>query len=274
VIEVLDLATGTRRAVARTPDGTSAYYDPRWSPDGRFITATFETYTDADQGTPTSSSIVVIDALGTPTGVDHTVITPSDVLAAQPAWGPDDTIVFLTTSALGAWPEDASLMLIDADGTGLRRLVDISPGVGVPVDPSWTSDGRIMFTVANASESHAATVALDGTGLELATWSLPVPTGSVQRTYARPRPAPAPAPVRCRRLRAEARASRAAEGVLGSRTTAGIALLAALVGEATPCPGCLLDAIGPDCTPRHRRRCALDPPSSDHQVIVTTGESP
>jgi Tol biopolymer transport system component len=189
VIEVLDLATGTRRVVARTPDGTSAYYDPRWSPDGTSMTATFETYTDAHQGTPTSSSVVVIDALGEGTTGGHTVITPPHLVAAQPAWGPNGTIVFLTTSALGAWPEAASVMLIGADGTGPRPLVD-DPSMGVPVDPSWTSDGRIMFTLADRSGSHIATVAPDGTGLEIATWSLQLPPGSVQRTYARPRPIP------------------------------------------------------------------------------------
>ena len=191
VIEVLDLATGIHRRVAQTPDGMSAYYDPRWSPDGRSITATLETYTDAHQGTATGSSVVVMDALG-PTATPA-VITPPDLLAAQPAWGPDGTIVFVTTSAPGAWPDDASLMRISADGSGLRGLVDLAPQTGVVSDPSWTLDGRIMFTVANGSGSHIATVAPDGTSLEHAAWPLSVPTGSIQRTYARPRPVPAPA---------------------------------------------------------------------------------
>lgn len=187
-IEVLDLVTGERRAVATTDDGTTAYYDLRWSPDGRSIVATMETYPNEAQGAVIGSSIVVLDVAesGTTTPV---VITPADLPATQPDWGPDDTIVFVTASRVGRWDADASLMLVQADGTRLRALRIDRPGNAH--EPIW-ADGRIVFTAADSSGPHVASIAPDGTDLIVSDWSLRNTTGEVRRTYARLRPAPDP----------------------------------------------------------------------------------
>ncbi len=187
-IEVLDLASGRRRPISMTHDGMSAYYDLRWSPDGRSIVATMETYPDEAQESVIGSSIVVMDVAesGTTTPV---VITPADLPATQPDWGPDDTIAFVTASRVGTWADDASLMLVQADGTGLRPLETGRPGTAH--EPIW-ADERIAFTAADTSGPHVATVAPDGTDLVVSDWSLRNTTGEVRRTYARPRPAPDP----------------------------------------------------------------------------------
>lgn len=185
-IEVLDLDTGERRAVTATGDGASAYYDPRWSPDGTSIVATMETYTDEAQGTITGSSIVVVDASGTGTAVP-VAITPAELPATQPDRGPDGTIAFVTASRIGTWADDASLMLVQADGTGLRSLEIDHPGIAH--EPIWVDD-RIVFTAAEPWGSHVASIAPDGTDLTVAAWSLRNASGEVRRTYTRPRPTP------------------------------------------------------------------------------------
>jgi Tol biopolymer transport system component len=185
-VEVLDLDTGERRPVATTADGTSAYYDLRWSPDGSSLVATMETYADEAQDTILGSSIVILDVPGSGT-TSPVVITPVGLPATQPDWGPDDTIVFVTSSRLGGWAGDASLMLVQADGTGLRALE--TSGSGTSHEPTW-ADGRIMFTTADAAGPHVASIEPDGSGLSVSDWSFRNTTGEVRRTWARPRPTP------------------------------------------------------------------------------------
>lgn len=185
-IEVLDLATGERRPVTTTADGTTAYYDLRWSPDGSSLVGTMETYSDEAQDTILGSSIVVLDVPGSGTAVP-VVITPVGLPATQPDWGPDDTIAFVTASRVGSWPDDASLMLVQADGTGLRPLDTNRPGTSH--EPIW-ADGRIVFTAADASGPHVASIEPDGSGLSVSDWSFRNTTGEARRTWARPRPTP------------------------------------------------------------------------------------
>jgi Tol biopolymer transport system component len=186
-IEVLELATGERVPVATTPDGLTAYYDLRWSPDGTSIVASRETYTEDGQGTIVGSSIVVLDVSGSE-APDPVEITPADLPATQPAWGPGDTVAFVTANRAGQWHLGASLMLVQTDGTSLRALA--SDGWRSAHEPTWTPDGRIMFTAADPSEPHVAFVEADGSGLMVSDWSLRNSTGEVRRTYARPRPIP------------------------------------------------------------------------------------
>jgi Tol biopolymer transport system component len=191
-IDLLDMASGQRRVVAETADGTSAFYDPRWSPDGRSIVATLERYTDAQQGTVIGSTIVVVETVGSDLAIP-TAITPPDLPAAQPAWGPDGTIAFITARVVGGWPDSASLMLVRPDGTDLRPLFRPVPGKGIAMEPAWTHDGLIAFVTAAAGGERLSTVDAQGGGFERAPCTFQTPAGVIQRTYARLRPIPAPA---------------------------------------------------------------------------------
>jgi dipeptidyl aminopeptidase/acylaminoacyl peptidase len=188
-VESLDMETGDRSVLAATPDGTTAFYTPRWSPDGSSIVAVVESYTDESQDVVTASSLVVLDASGTQTAAP-VAITPDVLPAAQPDWGPQEDIVFVTAGSPTGWADDASLMLVQADGSALRPLVDPGPGRGIAGEPTWVSEVRIMFVAADATGERIAHVSADGSGLEREAWMLHTPRGSIQRTFASLRPSP------------------------------------------------------------------------------------
>jgi len=83
-------------------------------------------------------------------GSQLTVLTSTDTGACQPAWAPDGIqLVFISPCRArgdfyeSAYP-DASLYLMNADGTGLSKL---TPGPEANFDPAWSADGtRIVYT--------------------------------------------------------------------------------------------------------------------------------
>ncbi len=186
-IELLDVATRERRVRAATADGTTAYYTPRWSPGGISIVAVLESYTAASEEVVTGSSLVILDAGAAETATPMS-ITPAELPAAQPDWGPADTIVFITAGSPTGWGDDASLMLVRADGSGLRPLVAPGPGRGIAGEPTWVSEDRVMFVAADPTGERIAWVSSDGSGLEREAWLLRTPRGSLQRTHASLRP--------------------------------------------------------------------------------------
>jgi serine/threonine protein kinase/Tol biopolymer transport system component len=83
-------------------------------------------------------------------GSGLTVLTNMEKGACQPAWSPDgQQLVFISPCrARGEFSDagypDASLYLMNADGTG---LIDLTTGPESNFDPTWSPDGqRIIFT--------------------------------------------------------------------------------------------------------------------------------
>ena len=70
-IEIVDVATGARRTVIESADGSLSYHSPRFSPDGSEIVFTIETWTD-----DTAAQQVVSTELGV-VRADGTSTTPS-----------------------------------------------------------------------------------------------------------------------------------------------------------------------------------------------------
>jgi Tol biopolymer transport system component len=123
------------------PDPISGDVD--WSPDGRHILI-------GDSG-----RLYV-------TNTDWTgrklLLDPAPARAEEPRWSPDgNQIVF----ALGRNPGSADVYVMDADGTGTKRLTRLGPGKGWPSSPSWSPDGsRIAFLLPGSLDVMNA----DGSG--------------------------------------------------------------------------------------------------------------
>lgn len=149
-IEVIDLATGARQVVIESADGSTAYYTPRWSPDGTHLVFGFETYTDATQSTLVSASIAVVAADGT--SPRPRIVTPPGLEAWEPDWNPStDQIVFRTRfdpSDPQTRTTPTDIYVIHSDGTAMTNLTNLRLGAERAIQPTWTADGRrIVFTL-------------------------------------------------------------------------------------------------------------------------------
>ena len=140
-IELLDVATGKRTIVAESADGATAYYVPRWSPDGRSIVLVVETYPDESEAVTSSSRLAVLEVGSRP--AEPVRITPDTYAAAEPDWGMAGRIAFTRYDAPDAIVSTGSIATIAPDGTDLR---DVTPrGGGDGIEPTWLSPTRLMY---------------------------------------------------------------------------------------------------------------------------------
>ncbi|WP_158437751.1 TolB family protein [Naasia lichenicola] len=158
-IEVVDLDSRDRRTLVETADGLSAYYTPRWSPDGTRVIAQHETYSEAEDLEIVSSEIVVMPSDGS---APPTPLTDASLFAGHADWSPDGSTIVFDSFDLSAFfpaaPGDSNLYLMNPDGSNLRQLTDLTlDGLERIGEPAWTPDGsRIVATRAPLSPSGKA----------------------------------------------------------------------------------------------------------------------
>ncbi len=131
-IYVVATAPGSQE-VAITNDG-GQNIDPAWSPDGRLIA-----YHSMKRG-----GIWVIPSTG---GASQQLTDTG----TSPAWSPDGRIIAYA-SGEGASPGQSTINLVNADGTGLRKLTARGSPLGGHFNPTWSRNGRfVAFTVSNGA---------------------------------------------------------------------------------------------------------------------------
>ena len=148
-IEIVDVATGMRRVVLESTDGTTAYYRPRWSPDGSRIVFGLETYTDATASSLASARIAIIPVDGSP--VEPTIISPVGVDSWEPDWHPTDDRILFRTRFDPSDPIDRTVptdvWVVRSDGSEATNLSNLGLSEVRAIEPTWTPDGtRIVFT--------------------------------------------------------------------------------------------------------------------------------
>ncbi len=108
------------------------------------------------------------------------MITDGTRLAGFPSWHPtDDRIVFRTNLRTDAGLVDpalaSNLYTMRSDGSELTALTDNAVGGPIMRAPTWTPDGRILFSViaeATAGDEVMRLIGADGTGETSATGSV------------------------------------------------------------------------------------------------------
>jgi dipeptidyl aminopeptidase/acylaminoacyl peptidase len=126
---VMNAAGTARRRVTstRVPER-----DPSWSPNGTRIVYAART----DPGGRFRLFVAKADGSGRAQLTTQTAGTAD----RAPAWSPDGSRIAFVSDRDGGFPE---LYVVDADGTGVRRLTNNSLIDG---NPSWSSDGaRLVF---------------------------------------------------------------------------------------------------------------------------------
>ncbi len=131
-------------------DGNGWNWAPAWSPDGNRIAFA--------RGDP--SNIYAVNADGSHLA-RLTQLTAGDESASDPSWSPDGSqIVF---SPGGEVEKD--LYVVNADGTGERRLLDLP---GYQMEPAWSPDGStIGFTSGGPQDAPVGIYAIDANGTNL-----------------------------------------------------------------------------------------------------------
>lgn len=131
-------------------------YTPAWSPDGSTIALVG--YAQGASGPPSPVRLYLMNA----DGIGLRPLGPDNV--AQPGWSPDGTKIAFVG-------QTGSIFVINADGTGLRRVVNLGGltlGRGnLTNSPTWSPDGtKIAFASGRkATSTHIYLVNLDGSGL-------------------------------------------------------------------------------------------------------------
>jgi len=142
--------------LVRLTDSPVMQYEPTWSPDGSRIA--FLGYELASGGLPPSPvRLYVMNADAT----EIRKLGPEDV--EGPAWSPDGSeIAYVDT-------ESGSIMAVEPDGSGRRRILDVSQlvgGVHLVYGVAWSPDGtRLAFMAGpDSTDTHIYIVNRDGSG--------------------------------------------------------------------------------------------------------------
>ena len=157
VIATMDLATG--QVIELTSTSPSGGYRPGWSADGtRIVFSRFGTKDDGGPLPRIKNAIFVVGA----DGQNLRQISPATLDAFGAAWSPDGERILFLSPTTGQPMGEGDIYTIRPDGSDIRALTKD----GRAVSPSWTADGRILFTRSSASGGGTPgwwTVDADGT---------------------------------------------------------------------------------------------------------------
>lgn len=141
---------------------------PRWSPDG----SAFVINVDHILGEEFIGSTVAI-IRQTDTGWSEAEAITDVGQWARPDWHPTDDLIVFCSYDIGGFEstdEPSNLFTVRSDGTQLTQVTDFGPGEERASQPTWTLDGRIIFTHVTGADDEQRNIAFihaDGSGLEI-----------------------------------------------------------------------------------------------------------
>lgn len=163
-LETVDLATGRKRVIA-APARNDFFAQPRYSPEGdRLVAELVHRDGGRDVSRVTGSSLVVVElatqAVGPP-------LTDPALFAEHSDWGPRGLVTF--DQRLAPSSEVTDVFTIRPDGSGLTRITRFADKGGSGLEPSFTPDGRLLFTARPTPTAEYVLMTIDVTSRRLAT---------------------------------------------------------------------------------------------------------
>ncbi|MFL5680344.1 MAG: kelch repeat-containing protein [Chloroflexota bacterium] len=159
VIATMDLATG--QVTELTSTSPAGGFRPGWSADGsRIVFSAFGSKDDGGPLAPIPDAVFVVDA----DGGNLRQVSPPTLDAFDADWSPDgERILFLSPTARRPFAT-GDVYTIRPDGSDLRQ---VTTG-GNAAAPSWTIDGRILFTRTAGGGADAGWWTADADGANAA----------------------------------------------------------------------------------------------------------
>ena len=166
---VIDVASGTMTEVYGTDQATLGR--PTWSPDSQSIALEISHYAGSVEVSALKDTVIAVIDLTASVHTPRTLTDPA-LQGGYPAWHPTlDLIVFRTnrvdnsTGALIDPRAPSDLYTIHPDGSKLTKVTANVVGGQIVRAPSWTPDGRILYTVHDPITAAEAlrVVDVDGT---------------------------------------------------------------------------------------------------------------
>jgi Tol biopolymer transport system component len=169
VLVVVDVATGglTLAGELTLAEGRLHSF-PRWSPDGQAMVLNVDYFTaEAYDG-----STVAIIRRGADSWSAPEEITEVGQFG-RVDWHPTDDLIVFCDYDIGGFQstdEPTNLYTVKPDGSQRLQLTSFGAGEERASQPTWTSDGRILFTYVTGDDDLVREIALlnaDGSGLEV-----------------------------------------------------------------------------------------------------------
>jgi Tol biopolymer transport system component len=170
LLAIVDVQSGdveVASELASADEGLHSF--PRWSPDGSALVIIQDRFSGEDY---LGGNIAIVrraeSGWSAPVSITDVVASP------RGDWHPtDDLIVFCTNDVGGVQVTDdpSELFTVRSDGTKLTQITEFGAGAERASQPSWTSDGRIIFTYITGNDDEQLNVAFinaDGSDREIA----------------------------------------------------------------------------------------------------------
>jgi Tol biopolymer transport system component len=125
---------GSNRRVVVSAEGSTRFFYPAFSPDGRTIA-----YTTRSGNGATGYSIWTVSV----SGGKATQLTPTTESSTFPSWSPDGRQIVFSRGPISSLGED--LYIMNADGTNAQLLVECTDTCLTPV---WSPDGGSVYYIA------------------------------------------------------------------------------------------------------------------------------
>lgn len=167
ILAIADVVTGELTVVDELASADGRLHSfPRWSPDGQAMVLNVDRF-DGDEWA--GATVDIVRRRGSGWSAPQSITEPGKF--ARVDWHPTEDIIVFGDNDIGgveSTDEPTNLYTVSSDGSELTQITSFGRGEARASQPTWTSDGRILFTYVTGANDEVREIALlnaDGSGL-------------------------------------------------------------------------------------------------------------